>query len=233
MTSTKGSIPQVNTGAMTLGQRPLFKSQREIAIIEEGVYQAGFGYLPPGQILARNTATGKLVPYIPDAVVFGVTKGVARAIADVANGAAVVYVTMADSYKFQIGDSLILAQDATFLDGGAITAIDRTTDNWRAKITFTTATAVATYTMANNTHCYPKAGTAGKFCKAFCICDSGVDTGYGADDEAGTIPQGGLGSIVFKNATLYKNSLVDFDAQALTDLGDVTKAFAFNNLIVI
>jgi len=231
--STKGSIPQMNIGAMTLGQRPLFKSQRETALIEEGVYQAGFGYLPPGQIMAKNAVTGKLVPYVPDAVVFGVTKGVARAINDVANGAAFVYVTMDDSYKFQIGDSLILAQDATFLDGGAITAIDRDTDAYRAKITFTNATAVATYTMANNTHCYPKAGTAGKFSKAFCICDLGVDTGYGADDEAGTIPQGGLGSVVFKNATLYRNSLVDYDAQVLTDLAAVTIPFIFNNLLVI
>lgn len=231
--STKGSIPQFNTGANTLGQRPLFKSQRELAMIEEGVYQAGFGYLPPGQMMARNSITGTLVPYVPDAVVFGVTKGIARAINDVTNAVNYVYVTMADSYKFLIGDNLILAQDATFFDGGAITAIDRTTDNYRAKITFTNATAVATYTMANNTHAYPKAGSAGKFSTAFCICDSGVDTGYGADDDAGTIPQGGLGSIVFKNATLYKNALVDYDTQVLTDLAAVTKPFLFNNLLVI
>lgn len=231
--STKGSIPQMNTGAMTRGQGRLFYSKRDIALIREGVYQAGFGYLPPGQIMAKNAVTGKLVPYVPDTVVFGTTKGVARAIADVANGAAIVYVTQEDSYKFAIGDSLILAQDATFLDGGAITAIDRDTDNWRAKITFTNATAVATYTMANNTHCYPKAGTAGKFSKAFCICDMGVDTGYGADDDAGTIPQGGLGSFVLKNATLYKMSLVDFDDQALADLASVTVPVVENNFLNI
>ena len=124
-------------------------------------------------------------------------------------------------------------QDATFFDGGAITAIDRTTDTYRAKITFTNNTAVATYTMANNTHCYPKAGTTGKFSKAFCICDKGVDTGFGADDSSGTVPQGGLGSFVLKNATLYKMSLVDFDAQALTDLAAVTVPVVENNFLNI
>ena len=231
--STKGSIPQMNTGAMTRGQGRLFYSKSDIAIIREGVFQAGFGYIPPGQLMAKNAVTGKLVPYVPDAVIFGTTKGVARAINDVASGVNFVYVTMEDSYKFQIGDSLILAQDATFFDGGAITAIDRTTDSYRAKITFTTNTAVATYTMANNTHCYPKAGTTGKFSKAFCICDKGVDTGFGADDSSGTIPQGGLGSFVLKNATLYKTSLVDFDAQALTDLAAVTVPVLENNFLNI
>jgi hypothetical protein len=228
-----GDGPQQNFGPMTRGQKALFKSQREMAGIDQVMYKAGFGYLAPGQIMGKNSYDSKLVPYVPDTYVIGVTKGVTPVLADVANAATTLYVSMDDSYKFVVGDSLILREGTVYADCGAITAIDRTTDNWRALITFTTATAVATFTTANSTVVYPKSGTTGKFSAAFTICDMGVDTGYGYNRESNAAPHDGLASAVFKNAVLYKNALVDYDSTVLTGLAATTVPFVFNNKLFI
>jgi hypothetical protein len=223
--NNNGQMPQQSFGAMYHGQKPLFITKRDDAQIDEGQYKPGFGYLEPGQMLAEHTVDSFFVPYVPDTYVIGVTKGVTPVIADIANAATTCYVAMAESYKFAVGDSLILRQGTTYADVGLITAIDRTTDNWRALITFTTATAVATFTTANSTVIYHKAGTTGKFSTAAAISDSGTDTGYGYNNESNVAAKGALSSVVFRGAILWKRSLVDYDSTALTGLSARTLAF--------
>lgn len=232
MISNNGQMPQQTFGPMYHGQKPLFKSNREYAMIDEAEYKPGFGYLEPGQVVAEHTVDGFYVPYVPDTYVIGVTKGVTPVIADVGNGVSICYVTMDDSYKFAVGDSLILRQGTTYLDVGLITAIDRTTDTYRAKITFTNATAVATFTLANSTVIYHKAGTTGKFSTAAGICDSGTDTGF-AFHESNVQAKGALSSVVFKNAMLIRRSLVDWDSTALTGMQARTLPFVRNNILYI
>lgn len=213
-----GDIPQMNRGPEGLGIKPLFHSVRDIALITDKTVQAGFGVLRTGTMLSRNLATGYLVPYITtdhkDSNV-----GRSYVVSDVANASTVCSLRKEDSYKMKVGDGLILVNDnagtPVYHDGGAIVSIDRTTSPVLAIVTFTTATAVATFTVARATNVYIKSGTSGKFSTCAYVLDKDLDTG------SGEFAKGANTSVVLSNAMLYLASLVNYDAAAKTDLGAV------------
>jgi len=155
-----GSIPQMNRGPETPGSKALFHSVRDIALVIDKTVQAGYGVLKLGNILAKNTATGNLVPYITDDYTDS-NVGRSYITNDISDSADTCYLTKPDSYKFQVGDSLILAranasESATATPGTSVTTAGTvigtiavtddggvTTENWT--VVFTAATAASVY----------------------------------------------------------------------------------------
>lgn len=214
-----GDLPQMNRVPEGPGLKPLFHSVRDIALILDKTVQPGYGVLKAGTMLAKNSVTGYLTPYITDD---HQDDNVGRSYLtnDIASGADVCYVTLTDAYKFAVGDEIVFVRDNSsspeYRDGGAITAIDVTTYPNRAEITFTTAiAAVSTFSTANGVNAYVKSGSATKFSTCAYILDKDIDTG------SGEFAAGALTSVVLHNAVLYEHALVNKDAQALTDLGAV------------
>lgn len=207
-----GSTPQYNAGGMQPGQKALFHSLRDIALIKDKTIRAGFDVVKAGTVMAVDTVTGDLVPCAPTAVSIDDTQRVFL-LAGV-TAAAIVFVPLDQSYRFAVGDSVIVGDDdPAYTDGGAITAIDRTTYANMAEITFTN---VATATIAKNAHIYHKAGASGKFSTAVWINDQDVFTGLG-EDAAGANT-----SVVISNAILYSAALIGYDAAAASALGSTT-----------
>ncbi|RPI52491.1 MAG: hypothetical protein EHM49_05490, partial [Deltaproteobacteria bacterium] len=172
-----GSIPQQNWGPEQPGYKRLYYSIREIALLLDKTIQAGYGVLRAGTILAENVSAagnkGKLVPYAMTAF-DQLDVGRAFAVANVGDGATTINVLMDDSYKFTVGDDLIIAQSdgPAYHDGGAIVTIDRTTYPHYAVITFTTlTTSTGKWTVANGVGCYVAAGASGKLSTAKYILD--------------------------------------------------------------
>ena len=94
-----------------------------------------------------TVADGSLVPYVDDDLTDAENaNAVAYALEDIAAAGTVIKVTKDDSYRFSVGDILVIAEDGTptYMDGGAITAIDRTTAPNFASITFTEGALGAT-----------------------------------------------------------------------------------------
>jgi hypothetical protein len=218
-----GSTPQLNRGPEVPGYKALYYSIREIALIKDKTCQPGYGVLRAGTIMAENISaltTGGKGLLIPCATTLFTAGDVGRAFAlvDVASGATTINVTMADSYKFKVGDDLILANNdggGEYGNGGAITGIDRATKPHYAIITFTSGIVTANNTVAKALCCYVEAGAAGKLSTAKYILDKDIDTGVGE------IAQGANTPVLISNAILYTNSLVNFDAAAATALGTV------------
>jgi len=211
-----GDIPQMNRGPEGLGIKPLFHSVRDIALVLDKTVQPGFGVLRTGTMLARNSVTGKLVPYITDDHTDG-NIGRSYAVSDIGNGAVAVNLRKEDSYKMAVGDNLILVRDNAgspeYHDCGAIVSIDRDTSPVLAVVTFTTAAPNADFTGANGANCYVKSGDSGKFSTCVYVLDKDIDTGSGVDAK------GANTSVVLNNAILYLATLVNYDASALSDLG--------------
>ena len=216
-----GSTPQLNRGPEVPGYKALYFSIREIALIKDKTCQPGYGVLRAGTIMAENISAaggkGLLVPCATTLFAVG-DVGRAFALANVATGVDVINVTMEDSYKFKVGDDLILANNdggGEYGNGAAIISIDRTTMPHYAIITFTTGIATANNTVAKACCCYVEAGAATKLSTAKYILDKDVDTGVGVDAQGANVP------VLISNAILYTNSLVNFDAAAKTALGTV------------
>ena len=213
-------------GPEVRGARLVYHSDPQFALVLGKNLAAGFGVLLAGTVMAVNTSAagnvGKLLPYVktPTAAVQD-DAAKAYVVADVANTGTTVKVSLNDSYRFVVGDDIMFcaySSGVIYHNGGAITAIDRTTIPGVATITFTTAVAVATLTVANATAVYPESGVSTKFCKAKYILDQDVDTGAGA----GCVDA--LSSVVISNAVLKKELLINYDSAAETDLGSVTDA---------
>ena len=214
-----GSTPQMNRLPEVAGSKALFHSVRDIAIILDKTAKAGYGVIKQGTLCGVNSVDGKLVPYPTTDPTHSLTSGRAFIVTDLVNATKLVYVTVADSYKFAVGDSLIIdrnnatAQDP--LDLGAITAIDRTTAVNRATITVTTNITGANHTVANSASCYVKTDASTPWTKVIYVVDQDIDTGTGSDAK------GANTSVVLSNAALYKFALTNYDAAALADLGGV------------
>lgn len=223
MPSFGGNIPHQLRSPDGTSIRPIFFSRREIALLLSKTVSPGFGELKAGTILAENVSNlstgnkGLLVPYMPDTIS---TTDTGRTFLTQTPGASdsFVYVPLDDSYRFAVGDDIVIGYATTYTNGGAITAIDRTTYPNQAKITFTTAFAGtgASYTVAAKACCWPECGTSGKYSTAKYILEQAVDTGN--DEDA----KGALASVVISNATLYKGNLTNYDSQAATDLSATT-----------
>lgn len=211
VTGLGGSTPQMNQGGMLPGQKALFHSPREIALIKDKTIKPGFGVIKAGTVMATEVADGMLVPCAPTTV--ALTDASRVFLTQSVSGTA-CYVPLAQSYRFVVGDEIVVADsDPTYTDGGAITAIDRTTYPNVAEITYTNT---ATATLAKSAHIYHKAGASGKFSTATFICDQDVFTGEG-EDAAGANT-----SVVISNAILYLGALIGYDAAAASALGGST-----------
>lgn len=225
LNAIRSSIPQMTRYPEGKGIKPLFHSVRDIALILDKTVQGGYGYLEAGTVMAINKSTagngGKLVPYVPLSgdVVLGTVSAVGI-VPVVANSIAEhVYVSIEDSYAFAVGDELYADNDSDEgpTSGGAITAIDRTTSTLYADITLTSF-AHTNFTVAKKSYVYVYAGASGNNVAAY-ILDKDVDTGVGSE------ALGALTSVVVSNAILYKNSLINLTAAAITALGVVDGRF--------
>lgn len=217
-TGLNGSIPQMNQGGFTPGQKALFHSVRDIALVKDKTVKSGYGYLAAGTLMAVNTADGDLYPYPEASAAVNAGNGKAFVAVNAIATELAVVVLNSQAVKFKVGDSLILMANAlTAEDLGAIVSIVPSETTGLAVITVTTAISAETgFTVANNAHVYLKGDASAPFTKAVYVLDKDTYTGVG-DDAAGAVV-----SVVISNAILYLAALVNFDSAAATDLGTVT-----------
>lgn len=212
-------IPSIIRGAQE-DYTVIYYSEPEAALKVPVTVQSGYGTLKKGTVLALNksnlTTGGKdqLVPYNPTTFTGAENHpGRAYLVADVAASAYVAYVTMDDSYKFKVGDDLIINDDNTTAENlGAVTAIDRTSERQRAKITFTTATT-GTFGTANKAYVAVEAGdNTNNYSDAVGILEKSVDTGTGENAK------GAVATMILGNCVLYEGLMTNLDSAAKTDL---------------
>lgn len=203
--------------------KKLYYSNPDAALKVPISISKGFGVLKMGTALAKNDSAsgsvGKMLPYDPAAITGAeVAPGRAYLVADSGTGTASVHVAMADSYKFSVGDDLVVNDDTTAAQNlGAITAIDRTTYTHMAVITATT-NITTSFTTAR--HAY---ATIEGYDTCVGILEKTVDTG---DDENAA---GALATLILGNCVLYTGALLNVDSAARTDLS----AIAFGNFTYI
>ena len=177
----------------------------------------GWGILKSGTVLAKNGSalttgySGYFFPYDPTATITGAENAPGRAylVADQTTGTAVCNVTIEDSYKFKVGDDIIICDsdgESNRDNGGAIISIDRTTYTNYAVITFTTATG-DTFTTAKFAYATPEG-----FNTAVGILEKSVDTGLGVNAK------GAVATLILGNCVLYKGMLLNLDSNAVTDV---------------
>jgi len=213
-------------GTVLTGQsdiRALFKSRPEDAFVKDISIPGGYGVIPGGTVLGIITEStnrkGYYVPYTSEVLEAGLTTlfGLAYLTSPGLNSTT-IYVTMADSYKFAVGDHLGAGDSAldntSAIDLGAITAIDRTTYTHIAAITVTNSLTSAV-TLAQGGCVWIQTATAAPFSYAKGFLNGAIDTGIGANAK------GGSGGLILGNAVLYKGALYGYDTGAYTDLGNV------------
>ena len=219
-------IASIIRGGQTDYKR-LFYSEPDRALTKEVTLAAGYGIIPGGTVLSKNlSAAGNVNKYVP------LMPGIAANLPDASDpnhqlaaaflvadaSGSDLYVTMADSYKFVVGDDLIILSDTTYAASsenlGAITAIDRTTYLHMAKITVTTGVS-GSFTVAQNACVHVEAGavTTNSYSVAVGVLMVTVNTGTGEN------AQGAVAPMILSNAMLYNALLTNMIAQARTDLG--------------
>jgi len=220
-----GSIPQVTHVGMTrIKQKQLFISPREIALMMDKTVKGGYGVLEAGTLMAyqfdaSDVQQNVIIPYsIPsDDASFDGANDPSRSMltSDAASGT--VIVAMEDSYKFEIGDEIVVAEgDTPSYAEVTITDIDRDTSDVFATITTDAFTATA-FTVANGANIYVKGEASGGnawISKAMFVLDMDLDTGLDMNP-------GALGNVVKSNCILRLEALMQYDSQAVTDLGAI------------
>ena len=233
MKTNYGDTPHIKVGFQK-DYKDIYYSDPNAALKVPITLQAGYGLLEQGMALAvnlSNLTTGnkdKLLPYNPTTFT-GAEDHPGRAYL-VANSGTVdsfVYVTQDDSYKFAVGDDIIINDDTTATENlGAITAIDRTTDLHRAKITFTTVIGGVAFTAARKAYVAVEAATGNSNNYSDCvgILEKTVQTGVGEHAK------GANATLILGNCVLYEGMLTNFDAAAKVDLSTAT---TFGNYVYI
>lgn len=217
-----GDTPYVKRGGQK-DYKGIFHSDPHLALRKGVALCGGYGLLEAGTPLAKVTGDGNsknyYVPYNPTTISSAVKQpGRAFLVADAAVSP-IVYVTMEDSYKFQVGDQIYVADENTktssSVDMGVITAIDRTTYTHMAKITATN-NASASFTVAQSACIFLEAGADNSNTWSDCvgILELAVNTGVGEH------AQGGIGSMVLSHCMLYNGMLPGdmVDAAARADI---------------
>ena len=219
----RGDTPHVYDGLPVDYSRLLY-SEFDYVLSLPIQLSAGYGTLKQGTAIAKNLSAlttgnkGQYVPYNPTTVDDGAAYQPGRAflIDDIASGESTFQVTLSESYKFKVGDDVIINTDAAAaVNGGAITAIDRTTYSHKAEITFTTAITNGA-PIADAACAAVEAGTSGNgFSDCVGILAGAVETGTGENAK------GGAGVLMISNFTMYSGMAWNFDAAAITDLSAV------------
>lgn len=215
-------IPNIIRGAQE-DYRVLYYSDPMAALKVPVTLQSGYGLIKKGTILSLNksagTAGGKdqILPYNPTTFTGSASEdhpGRAYLVTDSGTTDKFVYVTQDDSWKFKVGDDLIINDDTTSAENlGAITAIDRTSERHRAKISFTTAIGGTAFTTARIAHVFVEAGdNTNNYSDAIGILEKSVDTGTGENAK------GAVATMILGNCVLYEGLLLNDDAAAKTDL---------------
>ncbi len=216
---SNGDTPYVLRVGQVDGKRVL-KSRREMAIQKSITIPPGYGLIPSGFVMGIITeSTNRKGMYVPRAL-----KTPAAGYNDEAIGVAYItaapstyyhYVTMSDSYKFAIGDHLLIADsstnDSSAEDLGAITAIDRTTYTHIATITVTNSIS-GSFAVSRGAWLAIQTKTTARFEQAQGILLGAVDTGEGENAK------GGDGILVVGNAEFYQAGLTNYDSDVATDL---------------
>lgn len=199
--------------------RRLYYSEPMSALKVPVTLQAGYGVLKKGTVLAKNASAagnvGLLVPYNPTSFTGAENHpGRAYLVSNTGTADKFVYVTMDDSYKFAVGDDLIVNDNTTAAENlGAITAIDRTTYTHMAKITATTAIGGTAFTIARKGYVCVEAGdNTNNYSDAVGILEKSVDCG------TGTKAAGALATLILGNCVLYEGVLLLLDSAAKTDI---------------
>ncbi|MFT7880901.1 MAG: hypothetical protein ABXS91_10965 [Sulfurimonas sp.] len=212
-----GMAPQQNlTGYTRTRRKEIFYSLREIALLIQKTLRGGFGSLESGTVMAQETTNDYLVPYVPDTIDQD-DVGRAMLIQDCSTSDE-VDLLIADSYRFEAGDAVVLTDTDGTYETAEVSSIDRTTYNYKAVITLTGATS-NNFTTAKSACIYHKAGTSSKYSTAKYILDQDIFTG----DDKNVETEGGLTSVLLSNAVLYSGEIVGMDSQAKSDLGNVTE----------
>ena len=214
--------PNIQYGSQT-DYGTLYQSKSEASLKLKGTMQAGYGVLKAGQLMARNLSAaggvGKYVPYNPTLITGAeVAPGRAYLVSNTHATTPVVNVTIEDSYKFEVGDELCIADSSLDLTDaenlGAIITIDRTTYTSYAVITATTNIGGVAFNASEYAYVCVEAGTdANGYSDCVGVLEISVDTG------TGSTAAGALAPVIVSNAILYNGMIVGNDAAARTDIG--------------
>jgi len=218
MLDTPFDIPAVDYGNQW-DYKKLYYSNHMAALRVPVTLQKGYDLVRAGTTLARNISAGGglnlLVPYNPTIFPVSIDIGRAYLITDSGALATTLYVTLEDSYKFMVGDDIIINDNSTAAENlGAITAIDRTTDSFRAAITVTIAVGATSFTTARRAHISVEAGnSSNNYSDCVGILEKTVNTGTGEKSK------GAVSTLILGNCVLYEGLLTNLDAAAIVDLG--------------
>lgn len=210
-----GYAPQVNhTGFIELRDKRLFFSQREMGLFIPKTLRGGYGVLEAGTVLAEDTNTGFLVPYIPDAIGSG---DLGRVMLATDNITATTFKIWAeDRGKLEKDDDIVLTDSDGTYEVATVASVVLDANGRTATVTVSAATTtVGGFTVAKSANAYLKAGSSGKYSVAKYVLDQDQFTG---DFDN---PNGALTSVFLSNGVIYKDSLVGADATALTALSGV------------
>ena len=208
-----GYTPQVNrTGFTEIREKKLFLSQREIALILPKTFRGGYGELAAGTVMAVDTNSNTLVPYIPDTINLVADMGRIDLVTD-CNTATSFLIWVEESGKIKAGDVIVLTDSDGTYEEKTVSTI-AVYDEKRSTVTLTAATT-GNFEVSKSANCYLKAGTTGKLSVAKYILDQDIFTGTHEN------PNGALGSVFISNGVLYKNSCVGLDGTAITALGGI------------
>jgi len=210
----QGDTPNILYGPGQKDYRRLFYSDEAVALMVPITLSPGFGVLKAGTALAINTSalatgnTAKYVPYNPTAHLGSEDAPVRSYLVQNSTNSADVYIRIEDSYKFKVGDDIIIDNDTASGENlGAITAIDRTTYSHMAKITASTPVSGTAYTTATFSFIAPEGCDT---CVG--ILSKSVDTGTGENAA------GANAGMLLKNYVLYTAGLINVDSAAIVDL---------------
>jgi len=195
--------------------KSIFYSEENNALTIPVSLIAGYGVLKAGTALAvTDTAGGnylKYFPYEPTAKTGAEYAPGRMYLVSDGDGTTTIYLTISDSYKFIVGDTLdVIDANSSVADLGLVVSIDRTTYSNRAAVVVTNA-CTSSYTTAQFAHVMISGATT-----YIGILMKSVDTGTGSSAA------GALAAMVLSNALLYTGMLSCVDSDARTDLGAST-----------
>lgn len=210
-----GDIPQQTIKGYTpLFEKRLFKSRRDVAILTDKTFRAGYGVLEKGTVMAIDfNDTDKLVPYTPDTIAY---TDISRVfLLNDLTASTTFMVDLLESYKLAASDYIVLCDTDGVYETEQISSIDRTTYEDIGQALVTISACAGTFTVAKKACCWVKARTqadTNKCSLAKYVLDMDIDTGAGSDAK------GALGSVILSNALIYQDGCVGMDATALSDL---------------
>lgn len=108
-----GSIPQMHRIPQGPGIKPLFHSQRDIALILDKTCKPGYGVIMGGTVMSVCSITGLLFPYPQADAQLNDTNAKSYLVQEPSDSDNVLYIGIEDSYKLQVGDELILDGSGT------------------------------------------------------------------------------------------------------------------------